>query len=241
MKIILSISIIFLIYQINKSSQRCSFDTAFRDDQKLILTDFNNFTQLSFNCPRPINISYLQIEPTKKITLDNSLNFNQTVVYSTQPFFVIVLNNFKGFDLKSDPFDRFKLVDYCKECLFWNLINTNLNFFFQKILIDEHCNITLLETHFWNSYLFNASMLSFHSSTIYSKRTCPLIFRNANIQILDIYISSSFINRNKPDFKNINDNENKLNSKVYQLFLSLYHADLDEKTLNKDIFKKLKF
>ena len=43
----------------------------------MILTDFNNFNQLNFDCENPINMTILTIHPSKKIILDDSLKFNQ--------------------------------------------------------------------------------------------------------------------------------------------------------------------
>ena len=43
------------------------------------------------------------------------------------------------------------------------------------------------------------------------------------------------------EFQNIVDSANKLNSKVSQFVINLYHADLNEKLLNKYIFKELQF
>jgi hypothetical protein len=75
--------LLILIYKINKTSQRCSFDSAIRDNQLLLITNFDNFTQLTFNCPKLLNMSILKLKPTKRIILDDSLNFNQTLMYST--------------------------------------------------------------------------------------------------------------------------------------------------------------
>ena len=212
---ILFIFIIF-IYQTNNTSQSCSFDTAIRDNQLLLISNFDNFSQLSFNCPKPLNMSMLKLNPTRKIFLDDSLNFNQTKITSTQNLFSIILYHIKGFDLKSNPFKTLKLINYPENYIFWTLTKTDMNFYYKNMLIDEYCNITLLDDNYWSSFLFKASIVQFELDLTYSDKMCPLIFRNSLLRFLKIILSSSFINRKLIKFQNINDDENKLNSTINQ-------------------------
>ena len=238
-KIILLISII-LFYQQRESDQNCSFETSFRDNQRVILTDFNNFTQLSFNCLKPINMSILQLLPTYRIILDDSLNFNQTKIHSTQSIFCINLVNIKGFHLRSNPFKTLNIINYVPEMFFyWSVSKTNFDFYDHTKLIDDNCNISLLNPTTY--FLFKNSIVVLEKETFFSQKTCPLIFQNSKIRLLKFQISSSFINKNKMEFQQMNLTDNKLNSKIVQLVITLYHTDLDYKLLNPDVFRELNF
>ena len=237
--LILLISIIF-IYQQRKSNQSCLFEASFRDNQRVILTDFNNFTQLSFNCLKPINMSILQLLPTDRIILDDSLNFNQTKIYSTQSIFCITLVNIKGFNLRSNPFKTLNIINYVpKEFIYWSVSKTTFDFYDKNELIDNNCNISLLNPTAY--FIFKDSIVTLEKDIIFSLKTCPLIFQNSKIRLLKIQISLSFINKNKLEFQQMNLTDNKLNSKIVQLVITLYHTDLDNKLLNTDVFKKLNF
>ena len=81
-------------------------------------------------------------------------------------------------------------------------------------------------------------ILRLNKRTIYSLKTCPYVFRNTLIKLISIeQISSSFINTNILSF--LNKEIVDLNSRIFQLNIYLYHIYMDEKLLNKHVFKYL--
>jgi hypothetical protein len=79
-------------------------------------------------------------------------------------------------------------------------------------------------------------------NVIFTENVCPIVFRNANLETLSIIrISSSFIIKNVLNFQDLSENiSEKINSRIFQLSLNIFHSDLSTKVLNKAVFKQLR-
>jgi len=199
------------------------------------LTDFNNFSELSFNqCNESISLTSWILKPNKKIILDNTLNFKGLKLFSNENLNDIQLVNLKGFDLLSNPF---KEIDFSLENVLWNIDESNFDFFLNNKLINEQeC---LNNNTNWNNLITNSqlSVLTIGSGTIYSLKTCSYIFKNTKIITLSLNeIRSSFINSNILTFLKIKNNN--LNSDIFHADFTLYRVFLDANLLNEAIFKE---
>ena len=75
---------------------------------------------------------------------------------------------------------------------------------------------------------------------IYQENICPLIFSKSKIDYLLLSSTNSLFIKNSLTFSNISDDLAKyINSIIFDLDLRLYHIDLNEKLLNKHVFKNL--
>jgi hypothetical protein len=77
-------------------------------NEQLLISNFDEINELNFNCKQQQainNISILAIQPNKPtIILDNSFDLRNIKLNPKLSFLTILLNNFKGFDLNSNPF-----------------------------------------------------------------------------------------------------------------------------------------
>ena len=96
----------------NAKDEKCCFESDFlyRNNQKYTLQGFQNLSQLNFNCFLPVDISIIELRPKIPLRLDNSLKLNGLVILPAEEIFSIMLTNFNGFELNSDPFKNFKIL-----------------------------------------------------------------------------------------------------------------------------------
>jgi hypothetical protein len=219
----------------------CSFDRAIRNDQEIVLTDFNSFKELSFDCSRMVNMSKLSVHPSRKIILDTSFSLKKSKILMTQDYFAVYLINFKGFDLNANPFKEIQLVNYDKSNIFMFIINSVFDLYYRNISFADECRPDLIEKFKWPRFFLESAFLTL-TNTEYSLNICPLIFKNSFLSKLKIdKISSSFLSRNEFAFQDLNISNKSLNSEIIQLEIIFYRSKLSEKVLNKQVFVKLKF
>jgi len=178
-------------------------------------------------------------KPNKPLILDDSLNIKILKIQSENEAFAFILENFKGFDIKSNPF---KNVVFSRNIYkIWSISFSNFDFYYKNLLVYKTCDEQLM-INFSNENQFNGFMLSFDHSIKYSLNTCPIIFSNINLRFINLgKISNSFIEKNILGFQNISDALlNRINSSIFQLNLLLYHTDLNSNLLNKYVFAKIK-
>ena len=172
--------IILIIIPI-ESSDKCIFndnDKAFRDNNFWMITNFNSLESLYFNCSKPVNMSRWGFKPNIPLILDNSLNIKILKIQSENEAFAFILENFKGFDIKSNPF---KNVAFSRNIYkIWSISFSNVDFYNKNLLVSKTCDEHLLK-NFPNENQFNGFMLSFDHSNKYSLNTCPIIFSNINL------------------------------------------------------------
>jgi hypothetical protein len=208
-------------------------------NQTVIITNFNNLSQLSFNeCSKfLIKISDWGLKPNKKIILDNTLHLKGLTLFSNDETNSIHFNNFKGFDLLSNPFKEIKFVNSSFTNIVWYIELSNFEFYINNVLINETQCQNINKSN-WNYFIMN-SKLVLYINAFYSLKTCPYIFKNTIIRELSIYnVRSSYINSNVLNFQKIKNTNHLLNSNVFLVEFTLYRIRLDTNLLNEDIFKK---
>jgi len=193
------------------------------------------------SCSKKFNISTFVLKPSKQLILNDSLNLDGLVI---QPMIAVsfLLQNFKGFDLKSNPFKNIKFKS--NTLIMWSIQYSTFAFYDNKrILIESKCNNNnnlLLNKSFENQ--FNGYSIYLYENK-YSANMCPLMFWNIKLTLLNINrISKTFIETNQIGFQHISNDLflNEMNSIISHLQIYIYHSDLNSKFLNKHVFKQLK-
>lgn len=205
-----------------------------RNNQNLVIYNFNSLDELKFKCESTYNVSILRIKPNTKIILDNSLNLTGLKLHSQEKLFVILLDNFKGIDLNMNSFRNLKINNYLQTEIWWSFSETYFEFYLNNSLIDSNkCNSELPINKFFS--FVNVMDLKLTSKSLY---ICPFSFRNVYLKLFIIFrISFSILEANQLSF--LNTNVSFLNSSIYQLQLSVYHQHLDENFLNTHVFREL--
>ena len=235
-----------LINEFILCKNECCFNSSFayRDNKFVSLLNFEKFSQLNFNCNLTIELSGLQISPLQKLILDSSLNLTGIQVKRINgnlPFFVIILSNLKGIDLHSYSFDQIKfdglnsLSNYNQ--FWWKFANFAFEFYFNGNLINrEMCNEKFAQKM---SFPYGKIIDMDDDYISFSTETCPFVFKNANIDLINIgKISDTYLKKNLLGFQNVS--AVNLNSFIFQLNLKLYHVYLNDKLLNMFVFENLR-
>jgi hypothetical protein len=211
------------------------------NNQTVVIANFNNLNQLKFNeCNEPIIVNDWGLKPNRKLILDNSLNSKGLMLNLISEVVGINLNNFKGFDLLSNPFKDIEYIVYKNKYDFWSIDASNFQFYINNKLINKQECLNNNKNKNWNNFITNSIIFSLRITQYskYSMNTCPYIFKNTIIDNLFLFdLKSSFINSNKLTFLKLNQTNNDLNSKIYQVILSLYRIHFDENLFNKEIFQ----
>ncbi len=247
MNLILSIIIIIatlitLNLSVKKEKKKCCL----LDDSHLIselnlylINNFDRLEDLNFQCNQTVDISFIELKPSKKIILNNSLNLNNLVIQPRKlGIFSVMFNNFKGFDIQQNPFENIKFINFNLNQTIWNVKNTYFDFYHKNQLITEtNCNESMV-LHKNSNFLTNSFVVVLHESVIFSKETCPFIFNSAYIILLSIKISSSFIKTNELNFRKLTPNSDYLiTSVIFQLEIYSYHNNLTLNLINQQVFK----
>jgi hypothetical protein len=226
---------LFLLIQFIKAN--CPFKETIYNES-VILKDFKKLNELKFNeCKKPIILTDWGLKPNKKIILDNTLNFENLTLLSSDNINFIHLNNFKGFDLMSKPFKDIKFIDID---IIWFVEQSNFEFYLNNKLItnEKECN----NNSNWNNLITNSKIyyLMISTNTRYALKTCPYIFNNFQINSMTLTeIQSTFIGSNILTFLKLN-NTNNIDSIVKHVDFYLYHIYFDDNLFNREIFKEIK-
>jgi hypothetical protein len=231
----------FSIISLIDSSNKCIFndnDKAYKDNIFRIITNFDSLNSLNFNCSNQINMSILGFKPNKQLILDNSLSLKGLKVNPVNEMFMTIFENFKGFDLTSNPFKYVNFTGNFNK--FWSIGFSNLDFYYKKNLVDKACNKNLFDV-LPKENQFTGNILEFEFGNKFSSNTCPLIFSNIKLNFINFnQISDSFVEKNIFGFQNISEDLLKrLNSSIYQLNIKFYHTDLKSNLLNNYVFANL--
>ena len=232
-KYVFQFVLLAILINSNICKNECCFNSSFayRDNQYILLSNFEYFSQLKFNCSQLTEMAILEFHSLSPLLLDHTLNLTGfRIRRSSKKYISILFNNLKGFDLNSNPFRHFKT-----ESIIWQFINTKFDFYLHNNLMDNH----LCTSDLSFSLIESMKILYLQKGTIFASEICPYIFKNALIYLIVIdRISSSFIEENLLIFQN--ETATTLNSSIYQLHLNFYHIDFNSRILNSYVFKKLK-
>jgi len=166
-----------------------------------MITNFNSFESLYFNCSKPVNMSILGFKPNKQIILDKSLNLKGLKIQPENEIFGVLLENFKGFEFNSNPFSNINFLRNVHRI--WQIKLSNFDFYYNNnALINTVCNENILEK-ISNENQFNGYMLILGPNLKFSLNTCPLIFWNISLNFICFnQIKDSFIEKNILGFQN---------------------------------------
>jgi hypothetical protein len=234
--------IIFCIKTITNDS-KCLLDDSNKKRFSIIeLGNFDNLNQLNFSCNNETLFpSFIEIKPNRKLVLNNSLNFNGSIILPKNNVFSIMLNNFKGFEIQQNPFKYIQFINYKFYDIVLNVKNSNFDFYHNNL--NFFCNESYLIDDIPISNVFSNKFIILHESTLFSRRICPIIFKDAYVFILSLRVSLSFINKNDLKFvlfKNLSKiHSNNLNASIFLLDLTLYHNDLTTEMIDELVFFKL--
>jgi len=162
-------------------------------------------------------MSMLGFKPNKQLILNNSLNLKGLKVNPINDIFMTIFENFKGFDLTSNPF---KYVNFTGNFYkFWSIAFSNFDFYYKNNPVDQACNKNLFDI-LPKENQFSGFILSLEFDNKFSSNTCPLIFSNIKLNLINFnQISDCFVEKkNIFGFQNISEDLLKrLNSSIYQL------------------------
>jgi len=190
-------------------------------------------------CTSAMLVSTLIIKPDKRLLLDELFNFRGLTLKSQNRLFNIIFQNFKGIDLKFDLSSKLEFKrEYEPIAFFWYFSSFDFEFYiFKKTISQEQCNFDFFSKNF--VFMKKIKFLLLQKNVIYSTKTCPLIFHDTIIQLLNIDgLMSSFVRKNILAFQNVSQ-INKIESLILQLEIRVFHYDLSNELLNKNIFEKL--
>jgi len=196
-----------------------------------IITE-SNLDQLNFTECNVKNITVLKIKPSERLILDKTINLNSLQLTSSK-IFSLILGNFKGIDVEL----IINLSESQELALLLHIDDSsNFDFYTQNQLIDSfNCDLKKFQ-NFRNNFLTQVNYLILRETVRYSHQTCPFIFYNVRLQLLNLEgLSASFLHKNVLNFGNISNNE--IYSQIHQLTISLYHYHLTNSLLDEQIFK----
>ncbi len=205
-------------------------------DSKLVIkcVNFESFTDLNFEYLSLKEVDVLDLKPSKPIQLDDSLKLHSFRINKQ-----VILRNLAGFSYKSNPFtdlnvnlskEGLSVVElklYDSEFEFYETSTSKLN---NECTVESFLNQTTLLAKFSKIWL--------NENTKYSQSLCPLVFKNANI---DLFLAHQMNSKNRLKFRATPNLTDVIKSRIN--YLSLINAKLDklDSTLvDRDVFSNLK-
>jgi hypothetical protein len=231
--------LMFLMFKVfycktKEDEQECCLNTnkATKNDKiaEIFLSDFNDLNELKFNCKDWINIAILTFQPNKPIIFDDSLDIKNLKIFSGSSDLWIILTNFKGIDLSSNPFnDLERTINFNFDLIF--------DFYVNKKLIDKtNCNDRIPS----RSIIQQAFSLIVTNPNKNSGETCPFVFKNSLLKLFSIkFLRYSLIYTSSFTFQNKSIQNNNLNCSIFRTDLEIFHSDLNSKLLNAHVFRNL--
>jgi hypothetical protein len=145
----------FFIVITIESSDECTLndnEKTYTNNKFWMITNFNSFESLYFNCSKPVNMSILGFKPNKQIILDKSLNLKGLKIQPENEIFGVLLENFKGFEFNSNPFSNINFLRNVHRI--WQIKLSNFEFYYNNnALINTVCNENILEKiSFWKKF-----------------------------------------------------------------------------------------
>jgi hypothetical protein len=142
---------------------------------------------------------------------------------------MLVLENFSGFELTANPFEKFNRLGGELE-----IAETNFEFISSGIPLRDECESTNISNN--KPLLASFQKVIFDLSVTFENNTCPLVFKDANILNL---IISDISDSNSLNFKSVNI-LGELNSTIasYEIYKSSI-TSMKSSLLNEMVFKRL--
>ncbi|CAF0780061.1 unnamed protein product [Brachionus calyciflorus] len=182
--------------------------------------------ELDFNCvDLESNLYTFNIIPSNMLILsDNSLKFSaKSRVYLPTCFQFVKIS---AFYLDSNFFIKFERI----------LEVYSVKFYYShfKVLTKKGNECFFYKSENF-SFFGNIKSVGFGFTTRYFPKTCPLIFSNSIINIIEIYgLTDNFLIRNKLEFLKINTT---INSSIKLIVIKAFDIDLEDSILDEFVFK----
>ena len=218
-------------------------------NEKIVLTrNFKSFNELNFSaCNQITEMTSWYINPSEKLILDDSLDFNvkpgnqRLKIKLTQKLLYIQLSKIKGFDyrLTFSPFHYiiFLITFEDFSSIVWFMNESDFDFYIGDEIIDKNnCNQSLLRKH---NYFAGIRFLGLQKNVKFQTKICPYLFERVIFESMVLFEqSNSFLSKNLLQFNSL-PIEQDLKSIINNLAVYGYQIDLNEKLLNKHVFKRL--
>jgi hypothetical protein len=196
----------------------CDFDT-------ITCFNFTSFSELNLS---NYNATKIFLKPLSLATLDKNFNLDD-LVYQNPNDISIDLINVRGFDLNSNLFKKQSVQD-----VQLSFQDSNFEVYIDGVpLGPDACNWNLVDQSY-RSILANVSRLVLDNVN-YQKMMCPIIFKNANI---DVLYTDVVTNENHFTFSNLPEGQN-LNTNINSFFILKGDFYIDSTFFNEKIFKNL--
>ena len=211
-------------------SEKCTCDS------KSIVkcSNFESFSDLNFEYFSIKEIDVLDLKPVKPILLDDTLKLHSFRVNKQ-----VILRNLAGFSFKSNPFKEIN-VNLNKDgqsVVELKLYDSEFEFYeTSTIKLSTECTIEAFNNQ--TTLLSKFSKIWLNENTKYSQNLCPLVFKNASI---DLFLAHQMNSKNRLKFRSMTNITDIIKSKIN--YLSLINAKLDklDSTLvDRDVFSNLK-
>lgn len=162
----------------------------------------------------------------KKLALDDSIEFLTSNKSSNKSIDLLFLN------IKDIYFRSKFLYDLQKK-----ISISNINFFYSDFDVIANGSTRCLEVDDEYLNFFGClESLGFAYTVRYFEKTCPLIFSNCELDLVEFNgMSDTFLKRNKLGFL---PSKRTINSSIQSMLVNAYKIDLDESLLDANVFEK---
>ena len=225
--------LIQVIFKVSYQNDECCLSKKNNLTSSFLMLNCKNFSELNFTACKNYKLNALEIiADNDKLILDNTLNFNKTILITNRVPFSIIFKKIKGFDLNSNPFDSLVCsLRQTRNVSFYYvaLKDSNFDFYNNNILVDTNgCNKSLLKVK--TNLITRIYALDVSSpDVIYKPNICPLLFYKSRIAYLTLSSTNSLFVKNILSFHNLSSNLTiYVNSIIQALDLKLYHIDLNQ-------------
>jgi len=196
-------------------------------------------------------MSIWYIIPSEKLMLDDKLDFfvmsnnRRLKIKTTSKLTYIQIANIKGFDLRQtfSPFRYIEFVDILTikdfKKIYWTMSELNFDFYIENDIIEKNnCNQSLINEY---NYFTGLYLIVLQKSVKFPFEICPYVFKNVFFQSLAVYeLSNSELSKNLIQFNSLPIEKN-INSLIATFIIFGYQIDVNEKLLNRHVFRELKF
>ncbi|CAF0803782.1 unnamed protein product [Brachionus calyciflorus] len=206
--------------------------------KKFDLRVFNikNLNEVHFECldycESNVTIFSITLYLDKKLVYNNNLNLGLHSNFYSKKIIFFILSNAKAIDLSLDLFalsnNSIQLQYSYSDIKFWT--NNSIECSFKQL--NESFPIFKKVTY-----------LIFAESCVYTLNTCPLMFKDINVEsLLFKGLSFTFIKTNLLSFKTLSENqENLINSTIMNLQIMVYKLNIDNSLFSKNLITRLEY
>jgi hypothetical protein len=199
---------------------------------KTIISHFQSFDQLKSNCSNYNITNFVEFLPKQRLILNDSFVPNQMFTpKQTASLEYLQFLNLKGFDIEQKAsIER----NSNKKFIYLFVFSSRFSFYSNNNLLDSNqCDLDTFSNgtmRFLNSFDYVKLV-----NVKYPNIICPYVFKDSSIILLLFSdITNSFLFKNRLTFQDKNDTQIRT---LKVLILGFKYETLDEKNLNRNLFK----